>query len=500
MNIVIVGGGTAGWLAALMISKTQPNHKITLIESSAIGIVGAGEGSTGTLTSIVQGLLWDYGLSEREFLSKTNATPKLGIRHKDWKVLGHEYIAPIDGPENGSFGTSKQLMHALANDVPFHTASHNGRLIENSLSPFYEFNGGLANSSAHSHHFDAHLVGKYFKEKSGESVSSIDAKVVDAVVDERGFVSSLVLDNGSTVYGDFFIDASGFGRVLPKKLGVDWVSYKKYLPVDTAMPFLLSYKEGEKIDPVTTAWAQKHGWMWMIPTQTRKGCGYVFDSSYTSHEDAQKEVEKTLGQEVEPIRFLKFEAGRSEKFWVNNCLFIGLSSAFLEPLEATSIHSTILQLDSFIFNYLRDTTDSICNQGSISIYNQKTTAMYESLKDFLSLHYASSRTDSEFWLDVSKPEKRTRFASDILETVKVRSINNIDFDTYPGYAGPQLYNWILAGLGYLTKEVAKKELSFYGQTEEAALEFHTIATNFSSAKNSFIDNTELINKLRERTL
>jgi tryptophan halogenase len=496
MNIVIVGGGTAGWLAALMISKTQPNHQITLIESSAIGIVGAGEGSTGTLTGVIQGLLWDYGLSEREFLNKTNATIKLGIKHKDWKVIGHEYIAPIDGPSEGMFGSSKHLLHALANNLPFHTASANGKLIEESLSPFYVFEDGLANNSTHSHHFDAFLVGKYFKEKAGMSVKSVDAKIVDAVVDEQGFISSVVLDDGSSIDGDFFIDASGFGRVLPKKLGIDWVSYKKYLPVNTAMPFILPYKEGQKIEPLTTAWAQKNGWMWMIPTQDRIGCGYVFDSTYTSNESAQKEIESALGQEIEPIRFLNFDAGRSEKFWVNNCLVIGLSAAFLEPLEATSIHSTILQLNSFIFNYLRDTSKETCNQGSIKIYNEKTIKMYEGFKDFLSVHYASSRVDSDFWLEISKPERRTDFALNVLQTSKVRSLKSIDFDTYPGFAGPQLYNWVLAGLGYLTKESAIKELEFYGQTENAALEYSADMYNFDKIKTSFLGNTALITQLR----
>ena len=496
MKIVVIGGGTAGWLAALMITKTQPNHDITVIESSAIGIVGAGEGSTGTLTGIIQSRGWNYGLSEHEFLTKTNATVKLGIRHKDWSSIGKSYVAPLDAPDGIEFGTSRYLMHAIANGIPIHLASQNGNLIEESKSPFYKTAEGLANNGGHAHHFDAHLVGKYFKEKCGKVVRSIDAKVVDAKLDNQGYITSLTLEDGSEVLGDFFIDASGFGRVLPKKLGVEWVSYSKYLPVNTAMPFLIPHKEGEKIDPVTTAWAQKNGWMWMIPTQTRYGCGYVFDNKYTSNEDAQLEIENVLGHKIEPIKFLNFDAGRSEKFWVNNCLIIGLSAAFLEPLEATSIHSTILQLDSFIFNYMRDDRLTTCNNGSINIYNSRTTAMYEGFKDFLSVHYASKRTDSEFWLDVSKPERRTEFALNVLNTITSRSLNNADFDTFTGFAGPHLYNWVLAGLGHITKDISKNELTFFGQTEESKEEFQIFLNKFSRIKHSFIDNTDLSTKLK----
>jgi hypothetical protein len=503
MNIVIVGGGTAGWLAAFMINKTQPNHEITLIESSQIGIIGAGEGSTGILTSIIQGTAWDYGLSEKEFLSKTNATIKLGIRHKDWKTLGHEYIAPIDAPyydQTIHYGTNKPLMHSILNDKKFHLSSQNGNYIENSFSSFYKYKGGIANNREHAYHFDAHLVGKYFKEKCDKKVKTIDSKVQDIVLSENGDISSIVLEDGFILEGDFFIDASGFSRVFSKKLNVDWISFSKYLPVNTAMPFLIEHKEGEKIDPVTTAWAQKNGWMWMIPTQERIGCGYVFDNRYVSNEDAQKEIETTLGREISPIKFLNFDAGMSKSFWNKNCLSIGLSAAFLEPLEATSIHSTVLQLTSFIFNYLRDDKESTCNSGSSSIYNKNFSKVYDGFKDFISIHYASSRKDSEFWKDISKIDRRTDFAANILKTVESRLPNNGDFYQYPGFAGADLYNWILSGLGYINKDLAGKELDFYSQKEEAKIMYELYLSNFNVDIQNQIDNTELISMIKNGTL
>jgi tryptophan halogenase len=500
MNIVIIGGGTAGWLAAVMISKTQPIHSITVIESSKIGIVGAGEGSTGALTSIIQGTTWDYGLDEKEFFSKTNATVKLGIKHKDWKTVGHQYIAPIDSPiNNNNFGINPVFAHCIANNLPFHTSSMNGYFIEKNLSSFSTYRDTYVSNYTHSYHFDAHLVSKYFKEKCKKSVNYIDSVVKNVNVNVNGDIESVTLENDFDVKGDFFIDASGFSRLLAKKLNIKWESYDKNLPVNTAMPFLIEHKEYEKIEPVTTAWAQKNGWMWMIPTQGRYGCGYVFDNRYTSNEDAQKEIENTLGHEISPIKFLNFESGRSEVLWKNNCLLIGLSSAFLEPLEATSIHSTIIQLTNFIFNYLKDDKNTTCNLGSINLYNKKTIQMYEDYKDFISLHYASSRKDSQFWIDISKTEKRTNNAASIIETAKSRIINDEDFIQYLGYIGSPLYNWILAGLGHLTSETAKKELKFYGHDQT----FNLYEEHLSFMKNlcySGLENNELLSIIRSEKL
>jgi tryptophan halogenase len=206
----------------------------------------------------------------------------------------------------------------------------------------------------HALHFDAHKVGKYFKKivLKNTKIKHIDSEVLDITLNETGFLSSLKLKNQEIINGDFFIDASGFSRVLMKKLETPWVSYNKNLPVNSAMPFILNYKEREMPDPYTTAWAQSSGWMWQIPVLERKGCGYVFDDNFITPEQAQAEIETTLGRSIDPIRVLKFDTGRLENTWVKNCLAIGLSAAFAEPLEATSIHSTIVQLTKFVFEYL----------------------------------------------------------------------------------------------------------------------------------------------------
>lgn len=500
MKIVILGGGTAGWLAALMVNKMQPQHSITVIESSEIGIVGAGEGSTGTLSDIIRNTYWDFGCDEAEFFRETNATPKLGIHHIDWKVKGHSYLAPIDGAEKGVFGTYPSLMHALSNDHPFHTTTKNGYLLDKNLSPFYfNNNGEIVSDGLYAAHFDAHLVGKYFKKKC-YNVQAIDAKVVDALVDTNGFVKNVALDSGQIVEADFFIDASGFSRVLHKKLNVGWISYSKYLPVNTAMPFILPYEENHIIMPVTTAFAQKNGWVWMIPTQERMGCGYVFDSRYTSNEDAQKEIENVFGREITPIRFLNFDTGRSEELWKNNCLFIGLSAAFAEPLEATSIHSTIVQMHYFILNNLKNDVATTCNQGSIRSYNALLGKLYDGFRDFLSVHYSGKRTDSEFWLDITKPEKRTDRALRLLESAKDRSIMDNDLDMMFGFAGSSIWNWILAGLDHLPKETAIKELKQYDQEVLGSNQYHDHIKNMEETAKSYINNTNFVSWLRDKKI
>lgn len=500
MKIVIVGGGTAGWLAALMIAKVQgDSHQITVIESSKIGIVGAGEGSTGYLTDIIQGNNWDYGCNEGDFLRETSATVKLGIRHRDWKELNHEYLAPIDGTNSNAVGTDYLLCYAIENNIPFHTASFDGAYMDRSLSSFYfqENSDLITNMHSHAYHFDAHKVGKYFKKICGEDVNNIDAEVVDIVVSETGFVKSITLSDGQTIEADFFVDCTGFARVFANKLGVGWRSYREHLPVNTAMPFLIPHSEDEKIDPVTIAWAQKAGWMWMIPTQDRWGCGYVFDDSFVSHGDALAEIENTLGREIEPIRVFNFDTGRSEQLWHKNCLFVGLSAAFAEPLEATSIHSTILQLNSFVFQYLRDTKDDTCNEAAISIYNRMMTRMYDDFKDFLNIHYMGQRTDSDFWRWMGTEETMTESTRLILELQKSRILRPSDLDQYAGHAGASLYNWVLAGLGYIDKARATKELTFSGQRDLAKTIWSVNQNHIDELSANMIDNTKFIRNIQQ---
>lgn len=491
MKIVVCGGGTAGWLAALMIKKIQPNQEVTVIESSKIGIVGAGEGSTGYLTDIIQGVNWNYGCNEEDFLRETGATIKLGIKHRDWKEVGHTYYGPIDSTGNSPDIT---LCHALVNDLPAHTASQAGYLIAAGKTNFYLKDGKLDNTHIHGYHFDAHRVGQYFKKiVTACGASHIDSEILDVKVNHRG-IESLKLSNGDTITADLFIDCTGFARKLVTALDMTWVSYKKNLPVDTAMPFLIKHRPGEAIEPVTTAWAQKAGWMWQIPTADRIGAGYVFDSNFITQDQAQQEIESVLGHEIAPIRFLKFETGRLNKFWHKNCLAVGLCAAFAEPLEATSIHSTIVQLNSFIFDYLKDTPQDTENSGAQTLYNRRMSNMYDDFKDFLVLHYQTKRSDSEFWRWMSTGETSTEAVNTIIELSKSKLPQSCDFNAYFGYAGHPLWNWVLIGLGYIDKTNAEKELNFYStDRDELAFRWNFYCESMQAQSNIMLPNSYFVN-------
>lgn len=501
MRIVIVGGGTAGWLAALMITRVQgDSHEVTVIESSKIGIVGAGEGSTGFLTDIVQGMTWDYGCDEGDFLRETGATIKLGISHRDWGHERGEYVGPIDGSISNHVGTDYLLCHAILNDLEPHRASFNGGLIARNMSSFYRTEDGTVdNMHAHAYHFDAHRVGRYFRSICDDDVRHIDAEVIDIDVSEDGDVTSLRLSNNQEVAGDLFIDCSGLARIFAKRLGIGWKSYRRHLPVNTALPFLLPHREGEPIAPVTVAWAQSSGWMWMIPTQERWGCGYVFDDSFISPGDALAEVEAALGLEIEPIRTLSFETGRLDTVWHRNCLWLGLSAAFAEPLEATSIHSTIIQLNSLVFHHLRDTLEETCNPTSIAIYNRSMLRMYDDFADFLNIHYTGGRDDSEFWRWVATGETFTDTTRAILDLQRARLLRQRDLDQYPGHAGASLYNWVLAGLGHIGKREAERDLRFSGQADLARTAWSLNEQSLDQMCETMIENTEFIAQASELT-
>lgn len=458
MNIVIVGGGTAGWLAGLILSKSHPTKKITVIESSTIGIIGAGEGSTGIFSSVLKNLIWNFDCDMMDFFKETGASLKYGIKHIDWREKGHSYYAPI----GGSPAQSNNLDYVFAhyhhkNPEESWRSSNLGWATEQGLSnlnlktfKFDKFESAL--------HFDAHAVGRYLKKVTLKSPNAnhLDDEVIDVKQDEQGNIMSLTLKSGSIVEGDFFIDASGFARVLTKKLEVKWISYQKNLPVNSAMPFLLDYKDNEIPDLWTTAWAQSSGWMWQIPTMKRRGCGYVFCDEFITPEKAQEEIETTLGRSIQPIRILKFDTGRLERAWTKNCLAVGLTAAFAEPLEATSIHTTICQLLEFSFEFLKDTKEETYNPASISCYNRRTAELYDKTKEFLVAHYMGGRQDSEFWRYISSGATKTEFVDDIIESCRTRYPSNRDLNPSFGQPDVGLWLYVLAGLGKLDPKISKR--------------------------------------------
>mgnify|MGYP006433246271 CR=1 FL=1 len=465
MKIVIVGGGTAGWMAALMISSRHPEHHIEVIESTKIGVVGVGESTTGLLSDLLNNHLWDFGCDHNEFIAETGASIKYGIKFTGWTPNTKDYyIGPIDGSYTKEHTPDVFFAYGASNlsNKDIVKVSETGNMIHKGMTNF-DLQSGQFNKLTHAMHVDAHLVGKYFQKVTlrKPNTSHIDAKVVDADLDEKGFMKNVMLENGTKIDADFFIDCSGFARLLISKMpGSDWVSFKDNLPVNAGLPFLLDYKEGERPQPHTHAWAQDAGWMWQIPLLDRIGNGYVFCDDYITPDQAHQEVEQRLGRKIEPQRVIKFDTGRQKSSWINNCLAIGLSSAFLEPLEATSIHSTLVQIKNFAFDYLRVDMQSTLNKGTIDIYNHRTRKMFDDFKDFLVMHYMGGRTDTEFWKYISSGATKTDFVDNLIETSKVRLPSINDFPKYYGAAGWPLYSYVMHGLNLYNRDVATQELMF----------------------------------------
>lgn len=477
MKIVIVGGGTAGWLAAYCLCKSQPGqHKITVIESSSVGIIGVGEATTGLTKDLLNGVLFPAAVDIADFIKKTDATNKMGIYHKGWTKNNTSYFAPLDASitfqQNDDF-IFKYAFQKYGYEK-FHLASRSGVNWEN--GNFDEF---------HAYQFDTYKVGQFFKEIClQDSITLIDSVVTSVNLNNTGGVKSLVLEDGITIDGDFFFDCSGFKRVLMSAVGSEWISYKKYLPVDTAMPFRINYSPGEKPRPMTTAHALSSGWMWDIPLQSRRGCGYVFDSSFISHEEAQKEVEEYLGMAIEPIKFINFTSGKGDTFWKNNVLSLGLASSFVEPLESTSIHNTIAQIIVFIDEFLSVDVNQTVTKENENLYNKNISTLFEYVFDFISLHYQGGREDSAFWRHIKDNKIVTDYTQTLINKSKNKIIGTTIFDNANPYApGSALWNWVMAGLQIITPEQARQELISTGKMTLAKNHWETFYNNLSQQTN-----------------
>jgi glycine/D-amino acid oxidase-like deaminating enzyme len=491
-NIVIVGGGTAGWLAALMLQDAGRRAglalKITVVESSAIPTIGVGEGTTAVFRQMLQ----HFGLDEFEFLRETEATIKFGIRHQDWRRKGHHYDGPIDDPhlvvaERGAAPQSFLDIYAVAAGKPVTEAHLFGHLLDQHKSPYARRNDGSlvpVGPFHHAFHFDQALAGRYLRKKS-KGVDTLDAKVIGVRRHaESGDIEALLTDAGTEVAGDFFIDCTGFRRsLIGTEMGGRWVSYADRLPVNRAMPFWLDLKPSEEIPPYTLARALDAGWLWAIPTQARIGCGYVYSDSFHTPESAQAEIETTLGHAIEPRNDLRFDVGRLDRAWIGNCLALGLASSFLEPLEATSIHGTIVQLMVFTQFHLK--TRSTADREA---YNHFVARQVDDFRDFINLHYVSEREDTPFWRHVKADcigaETRARLA-----LWQTKMPEHADFTPLPGGAGSrfphveqQLHYPVLDGLGLLTQERAREHMAARPNVRRQASQVHeSLSTEYRRA-------------------
>jgi glycine/D-amino acid oxidase-like deaminating enzyme len=467
-HFVIVGGGTAGWLTAFILQDSARRMKLdarfSVVEPSKIPTVGVGEATTAAFRVFLK----QFGIDEFEFFRETGATFKLGIRHQDWRRKGFTYYGPIDDPHQvvapPPGAPSDYLnVYAISAGKSITDMHMFGPLLERKKAPYAKKPDGSLiplGPFHHAYHFDQALVGKFLKSKS-KGVEVVDAVISGVERDaESGDIIALQLDNGERLAGDFFIDATGFRkRLIVQELKAPWISYAEELPVNRALPFWLDIKPGAEIANYTLAWAQEAGWMWQIPTQTRYGCGYVYSDAFKSPEEAKREVEQVLGQEIEVRGDIHFSIGRLENAWIGNCVAVGLSSSFLEPLESTSIHGTIVQMMLFAVHFLKNPKEM--TQPHRDDYNRRVGRQVDDFRTFVNTHYAVERDDTPFWRDVraNRLHKETLQRQEHWRHEMPRHENFPDFLGGLPHVQTQLHYPVLAGLGLLDPAVAKAEMA-----------------------------------------
>lgn len=342
-NITIIGGGTAGWLSALYLNYYFKDSIITVIDSSKIGVLGVGEGTAANFPLLLKQL----GINESEFINHTNTTLKAGIIFKNWNNDNTEYYHPINNDDN------------------------------------------------YGYHFNAGLTIDFFKKKAiARGVIHIDSEVADFKLNSIDEIETIVLNNGVNHNTNFVFDCSGFHRLIIGNLyNTKWQSYEQHLKLNTGITYFLPHKEDRDITD-TLAISMKYGWMWQIPLQDRWGCGYIYDNTEVSENEIKQEIIDYIGYDVVFNKSIKFKAGCYDSNWVNNCVAIGLSSGFLEPLEATSLMTVIVQLQEFKRWYN--------TKNGKEIYNETIKSVNLQNMIFVLYHYVCERNDTSFWKKIKE--------------------------------------------------------------------------------------------------
>jgi tryptophan halogenase len=471
-KIVIVGGGTAGWSAALNFLQKTVDVKIEIVAAKEIPIIGVGESTTGQFDGLIN-LKGKVNIDETDFLLKTGSTYKIGIKHTDWHTIGESFTSPLGDEYRNDTGYPSYTydyfrIYHVAENLKYQ--AHQSQFMLNDRIPFLISKGQRIDLRYNhvAYHLDTYKVGQYLKNVvlSHPDCSYIDDIVVGTEKFEDGIIKSIITKTGRKIEGDLFVDCSGTFRVLiQKEFDNTFHSYNNELMMNRAMPFHIANSEDTVINNYTHVVAKKYGWMWDIPLQHRKGCGYVYNDNFITPDQAQAEIEQDLGIKIDPQRDIKFEAGRLEKFWIKNVISAGLSSAFVEPLEATSIHMTVLQINHFIEQYFTHTMD-FNNTVMQDRYNKSMTSVWDDIKDFIVMHYITPRKDTEFWIEASSEKRRSEELKNKLAVWKTRMPRTTD---YKGRLNDNFYDlgntlWmqVLLGMKLLDPKIAKDELTQFG--------------------------------------
>lgn len=472
-KIVVLGGGTAGWLSALFIQRNYKNVDITVIEDPSKPPIIAGESGTTTFTDFLLHLKID----KDNFIRTVNATPKLGGRFVDWNGVGTEFVHCLQTDfspwlddwtdyiknvnDDNMYGASKKMLMSeygrqlylktlIANDIPLEQMFYSGAFIRENKVPFGAFS---PIPCVPMWHFESRASAQYFKSTAlDRGIQLLEAQFQTATLDNQGNITELILDNNRKISADWFIDCSGFSRLLlGKTLQEPLVDYSNIFPANS----VVAWWDKPCYTVTTNATAMKYGWSWNINLRHRSGNGYLYDSNHISLDQAVQEAELRFNKKIEPIANFTFSPGTMKNLWKNNVIGVGLSSGFLEPLEANGVAIIIETLYGLADHWNPHGENTDYDQQR---FNYKLFSVTEDIKDFLSLHYRGHRNDTEFWKDHKNNSLRV---SDTLREKLHRwelfYKNLSDAPTFNGYsAGAWLT--VLQGLSIFDNTVLKQDL------------------------------------------
>jgi tryptophan halogenase len=464
-RVVVVGGGTSGWFAALQLRRVfNSSVEVVVISAPEIPIVGVGEGGVLNLMTMLR----DLNIDLKGFIEQTGATLKLGFRYERWRTGGDDdYYYHLFSGETEEGGWVESGFHPYLSGL-FNHGIDIGRYLASyeyceQRKPFQEVLSKLTQGKSNfgaSLHFDTFRVGQYLKKIArSRGVIHVEEKVQDFSLDvETGNVTAIQLLERN-IPCDFVVDASGFSRLLiGKKYEGQWCSFADFLPMNRALPFHMLHDQN-KIELVSRATAMNSGWVWQIPLKERIGAGYVYNDQFITDEQAQQEVEQWLGHPISPAKPISFEAGYYQQIWKNNVVAIGLASGFVEPLEATSIGQMLVQLS--LFAMLVKENDGVISQQSIDYYNKQNAQGWQGIRDFIRMHYDTGRSDTPFWRHMQTVPLSESYR-ELKKCWQHRTPRQIDLSKYD-QNGFQMFNvpsWFAvgAGVGVIRPEATTAEL------------------------------------------
>lgn len=451
-SIGVIGAGTAGLVTALIL-KGRLNVNVDVIYSNKIGIIGVGEGSTEHWNEFMEFV----GITQADVIKECDATYKCGIMFDGWSAdQSHKYLHSVSNDWNEAAGQYFFLYPKA--------------IIQNHrVNPSFFFDNELSVSSIdhnnysypfNQYHFNTHKLNDFLiRIARSRGINIVEDDIEDVTLAEDGSIKKVKGEKSEYFY-DFYIDSTGFKRILMEKLGSKWKSYSKYLKLNSAFVFPTDHDDENNLNLWTLAKAMKNGWRFKIPVWGRCGNGYIYDNNHTTKDEALKEVEQSLGKELQVGKEFSFDPGCLDRIWIKNCCAVGLSGSFVEPLEATSIGTSIQQA------FLLSNALASYGEKEVEQYNRKFDIIMTNIRDYVLLHYLTDRKDTEFWREATSVELPDTL-SHLLDMWKRRLPRKEDIQEV--YSSRYIMFWeqnfiqILHGINYFDKESLQREFDSYGQ-------------------------------------